>query len=330
MKYTELDTHIKNAFSGINGESFSALYLVFGEDDYLVQSAEKKFKNIVENEFADFNFSVADATDGASNIVSLLNTFPTFDKYKVVFVPNFNAKLSQKDSDVLAAYFKDPCESSILVAEASGDALKDLRKIKCRNDVDCARLDDASLSVEIAKLMNETPKREITKSAERELITATLGSMSRIACEIQKLKAYCDGVINQDDVKEIVPKDTDFQIYDLSNAVSEKNWDKALSILGDFMQNGTKPTTVISLMYGHYRNMLHIELHKNDSAEEIATLLGIKPGAIYHIKKVSSNYSQIRLKKSVDYLHNLQCDILSGRRTETSALNEAVLQLLSI
>ena len=37
----------------------------------------------------------------------------------------------------------------------------------------------------------------------------------------------------------------------------------------------------------------------------------------------------MRLKRSVDYLHSLQYDVLSGRRTENSALQQAVLELLT-
>jgi len=65
------------------------------------------------------------------------------------------------------------------------------------------------------------------------------------------------------------------------------------------------------------------------SNDELGKLLDMKGGAVYYLRKASSGYSQVRLKRSVDYLHGLQFDVLSGRRTENSALGEAVLELLT-
>ena len=48
------------------------------------------------------------------------------------------------------------------------------------------------------------------------------------------------------------------------------------------------------------------------------------------MRKVSSTYSQIRLKRSVDCLHALQCDVRSGRRNESTALTQAMFELLLI
>lgn len=88
--------------------------------------------------------------------------------------------------------------------------------------------------------------------------------------------------------------------------------------------------TVLGLLYGHYRKMLHVELHKNTPDAALAEMLGVKPGALYHIRRISQNYTQMRLKKCVDFLHGLQFAVLTGKRTETGALHEAVLTLLNM
>ena len=154
--------------------------------------------------------------------------------------------------------------------------------------------------------------------------------MSRIATEMVKLKAYCDDVITKRAVEEMVSANIDFQIYELANAVSEKNANKALEALDVFFKNGIRGVTIINRLYDKYRNMLHAELNKNLPNEEVAKLLGMKSGAVYFLRKVSSNYSQMRLKKCVDYLHSLQYDVLSGKRSDVSAIHEAILQLLNI
>ena len=154
--------------------------------------------------------------------------------------------------------------------------------------------------------------------------------MSRIVSEITKLKSYSQGTITRQDVCDMVSADIDFQIYELANAVSEKNADKAIEVLDVFFKNGIRGVTIINRLYDKYRNMLHAELNKNMPNEELGKLLGMKSGAVYFLRKTSSNYSQVRLKKCVDYLHSLQCDILTGARNDVSAIHEAILQLLAI
>ena len=75
--------------------------------------------------------------------------------------------------------------------------------------------------------------------------------------------------------------------------------------------------------------MLHALLHKDEPDTAVAALLGVKPGALYHVRKVSGAYTQVKLKKCVDRLHELQCAVLTGKRAEESAMHEAVLTLMS-
>ena len=152
--------------------------------------------------------------------------------------------------------------------------------------------------------------------------------MSRISCEVSKLKAYCDGDITRADVCEMTSAEPDVQIFQLSDAVGSGNAGRALEVLDALTGDGVRPMTVLNLLYGYYRRMLHAELHKGEPDADVAALLG-KPGALYHLRRVSGKYSQVRLKKCVDYLHELQFAVLTGKRSEGSAMHDAVLTLLS-
>ena len=211
-----------------------------------------------------------------------------------------------------------------------GDEIAKAFKSKKAQAVSCSRLDDVEILSEIDELCKKPPQIKIDRDAAVELISRTQGSMARIAIEIAKLKSYSNGTITKIDVCEMVSADIDFQIYELANAVSEKNAAKALEVLDVFFKNGIRGVTIINRLYDKYRNMLHAELNKGLSNDDLAKLLGMKSGAVYFLRKVSSNYSQMRLKRCVDYLHALQFDVLTGKRGDVSAIHEAILQLLVI
>lgn len=328
MKYSELETHLQTARKG--GGQFAPLYIVSGDDDYLKARAVDLFKSLIDPEYADFNLFVLSATSGLQAAADALYTFPMFDDLKVVIVTDIGEKLTDVDRSVVDAYMASPSEISVFVAICSQEAAKGFTKSKKVQTVDCSRLSDEELIAQINAIAAKDPSRTIEIGAAKELISRTLGNMSRIVCELVKLKAYCAENITRADVCEMVSADLDIKIYELSNAVSEKNADGALKMLDTFLKDGVRPMTVLSLLYGHYRKLLHVELHKSDPDTAVAGLLGVKPTAVYHLKRVSGNYSQVRLKRCVDYLHALQYDVLSGRRLETGALHEAILELLQI
>ena len=325
MKYGEFKQHIKAVLTG--EESLAAAYVVCGDDDYLKSSAIKAFGTLVSPEYADFNLSVVSGDDGMASAVDAAYTFPMFDERKVVIL-NLEGVPTAQSKDLYEKYLVSPSETTVFVVNCDDDAAKALKNKKAQI-VDCSRLDDAELADEIQELAKSAPSRKIDKDAVAELVARTQGNMSRIVTEMIKLKAYCDDTVRKQDVIDMVSADIDFQIYELANAVSEKNADKALGVLDVFFKNGIRGVTIINRLYDKYRNMLHAELNKNLPNDEIAKLLGMKSGAVYFLRKVSSGYTQMRLKKCVDYLHGLQYDVLSGKRNDVSAIHEAIIQLLA-
>lgn len=218
MKFTDLKEHLRAAAVGSDAGALLPCYTVYGDDAYLKQSAVRMFAKLVNPDYSSFNFSVIPFADGAEKVVETLNTFPVFDVLRVVAVTDVSDKYP--DEAVLAAYLKSPNPSSVLVLVCEEGAEKSLG-FKAEK-VDCNKLDEKSLASVVGELLAEPPARKMDAAALRELSSRTLGDMSRIACEIQKLKSYSDDVITKDDVAVMTAPEPDFQIYELAEAVSKK------------------------------------------------------------------------------------------------------------
>ncbi|MCM1455027.1 MAG: DNA polymerase III subunit delta, partial [Bacteroides sp.] len=291
MKYGELAQHLNGVIAGV--EKLAPVYVVVGEDDYLREHAIKTLSSLVEEDFADFNFSRFSADGGVADAIETLHTYPVFGQYRVVALSIFQ-KLSDEDKKALKAYIDAPDETSVLVAECDADAAKSL-KGKNVASVDCSLLSEGELAVEIRKICKIPPERSIEDGAIAELARRTQGAMSRVASELVKLKSYADGTITREDVCAMVTEDFDFQIYELTDAVSKKDGDKAFRVLDTFYKNGVRSMRILNQLYDRYRKMLHAELGKGLSNDELGGLLAMSGGAVYHLKKVSSTYSQVRL-----------------------------------
>ena len=352
MKYVELKKHIEDCIS--RGKAFEPMYVISGADAYLRQTAVAMFKGIVDPEYADFNLSIISYGQGVSSAIDALSLFPVFDERKVVIIPDFPSKISEQDKGLITSYLSEANPTAIFVivceeiqskkegkesgadadekktATDNGKTVASLIKEAKLTLVDCAKLDESTVAIELEGILKEDPATTIEPRALHALVEKTLGDMSRIVCEAKKLKAYSQGTITLADVEAMVAPDLEFAIFTFASAVSEQQPEKALEIVDTFFKQGIKGDTLISLLYGQYRKMLHAELHKNENNEQVASLLGISDKQLYHVKRVSKNYTQVRLKQAVDYLHNLQYAIRQGKRIDTTAVHDAVLTLLNI
>ena len=96
MKYGELKQHINSCLGG--KEKFAAAYIVAGDDDYLVSSAIKSFKGLVDPEYADFNLSVVSGEGAVFSAIDAAYTSPVFDERKVVVLGLENAPSESEKS----------------------------------------------------------------------------------------------------------------------------------------------------------------------------------------------------------------------------------------
>ncbi len=325
MKFSMLKSHLNEA---ANGGGFSSAYLFSGSDEFLAQEAVKLFRQVLDPEFAEMNFSRCSIFADAAET---LFTFPVFDMHRVcVYEPE---AISAEEIEKIKEYLSSPAEESILVALVDGATCKALSKQKGATTVDCAALSQEETVAYVRELFASPPRVEVTNDAIDELITRTQSSLARIVSEVQKLKAYSPAGVSKADVKEMVAADMEYQVYLLAEAVSTHDAPKAISMLDAILKNGVSERTLFSAIYTRFRRLLHVSLNKDARRDdaELARLLGLKStGALYYLRKNAENYSQVRLKAIVDYLHSLQYDTLTGARSDVSVLHEAMLKMLAM
>ena len=326
LRYPELENHIEKVLTG--EANFAPIYVVFGDDDYLKELAVKRFAAMLDKDYADFNLAKFEKTASVDDVKDALDTYPMFDSVKVV-VQYFDDKPSEEVKKFVDEYVKAPVPTSVFVIVADGEASKSFTSKKMER-IDCSHLEDSELVYEINKILFKEPSCVIEPNAAEELILRTQHDMARIVSETEKLKAYAEGRITKADVENMVTPDVEYKVYELAEAISKKDGTTALNMLAKLYEDGFKGVTLMNRIYDRYRNMFFSRVNKDMRNDELAQALGIKAGAVYYLRKTAENYSPVRLKKCVEFLHSLLYDVLSGKRLEASAVQEAVLGLLAM
>ncbi len=303
MKYTEFKGGLENA------KPFS-VYLFEGKDAFFRERGLALLKNKFVQE-PELNYVLLDEDLSVEKLISSLNGYPFMSKKRLTAVREFYPK-QEFFKKGLKEYLENPSEHSIFVVlnEKSCDALKKFASVCV---VDCDKADKAIL---VRWIKAECSKFGVSIEAEvaKELCDFCLSDMSRIELETQKLCAYVldKGVIEKSDLIQLVNRDNEYKIYQMTDYIATKQFDKALSVIKDMLGKGEAAQVILVSVYNYFRRLLHTSI-SNLSDVQLAKAFGIEEYAVKKIKKQAQAFKKRSLKLAVDSLMDADFVVKSGR-----------------
>lgn len=305
-------------------EKIENCYVLFGEDLELYSRAYKMILKRANLTVEDFNLSLFDDENfDMKAVVESCDVLPMGDDWRVVVVKNIQ-KVSDKDLSMLENYLKNPQESTILIIF---DYYNQFELLKNQmTQVDCKRFDRAMAT---AVVVNELAKKgkQISAEAVGTLLDYCNGYLTRVVCEIDKLAYYDlnEPLITTKMVNDLVTKDSEAVVFELTEALGKRNGDKALGLLEEFK----KEQGLLGLITNHFRRLFYISISDLPD-RELATQLGVKEFAITKQKQQAKNFSKMQLKKIFALLEKIDFMIKSGEMLSENALQYLVLSILYI
>ena len=309
----------------VNG--LKGIYLIFGEDNALADKAWQMiaakagtgagFELFDVTSFNDENFSAKVVTDTCEGL-------PMGSEKKLVLVKNI-AKLKEDDKKIFEAYANNPSPSTCLVVIDTFGVF-DFLIAKKAEQVDCKRFSMEEL-LKIVSVETRRLSKTISEQAAKELIERCNFYYGNITNELKKL-AFFDAesqMITKEAVEKSVNKEIEFVIYELTEALSHKDGNRAIELL-HLME---KDVGTLSLMTNHFRRVFFAGVSDGTNAE-IAKELGVKEYAITKAKQAAKNFSKVSLKKIFELLEEVDYSMKSGKMSQTNCLYYLVFSILSI
>lgn len=306
------------------GDGFKNCYLFAGEDYELYSRGLSMILKRTNLTLPDFNFAKFDDENfSMKGVLDACEVMPMGDEWRVVLVKNVQ-KFSESDKKLLIEYLEKPCQTTILVIFDLYDKFTFAKEYS--EFVDCKRFDNLTA---LGVVANEFAKRgkKISDEAGRTLLDYCNGYLTRVMSEIDKLVYYdvSEQMVTKKMVDQLVVKDNEVVIYELTEALGQKNGDKALKLL-ELLK---KEMGILGLITNHFRRLFFISTSGlND--KELANLLGVKEYAISKQRGQVKNFSKMQLKKIYALLEEVDYGIKSGAFLQESALNYLVLSILYI
>lgn len=296
--FRELLTDIKRG-------NYANVYLLMGDEPYYLDKITEALEQYVVDE-ADRDFNATSFYGNEVDIPSVVATaqqFPVMAERRIVLVKEAqNMQNAKNELDKLAEYVKRPSTQTVLVVVFKGDSLNAtsaLMKAAVKAGAvvfKSAKLRDYELPVPV-KDYCQSRRIGIDEQSIRLLCEYCGSDLSKLFGEIDKLivaGAEKTGSITSDLIEKNIGISKDFNNFELTKALTNKNYDKTLRIIDYFRKNPSKNPTVMttSILVGFFSKLVIAHFLADKSDTSLMANLQLKNSyALADYKTALRNYS---------------------------------------
>jgi DNA polymerase III subunit delta len=321
-------------------KKFKPLYWLEGDEpffiDEVVDYAEHKILNESE---ASFNLSVFYGKDADwASVVNVCMGYPMFGERKVVLLKEAQ---QMKDIDKLEGYIQKPLASTVLVISYKDKKLdartKFSKAIKQHGELFSTKKIYENQLPEWTKEMVESFGLTINHTALLLLVDHIGNDLSRLKNEIEKISInlHKRKNITEEDIENYVGVSKEFNVFELQDAISQKNLPKAIRIIQYFQSNPkAAPLQLILPTLYTYFSKIYTAAQQNDYNENtLKPFFYNNPFAAKQALTAIKNYGFSGAEKIILLLHeyNLKgIGINSSTNEDGELLKEMAVKIMSI
>lgn len=307
----------QKAMQELNKGSVVPVYTLLGSETYLknqfIEGLHEQLGDIDSNDITRMDLTEASLDD----VLDEAETFSFFSEYRLIYVSNVDflaanssQKITDAEQDRLAAYLSDPNPASILVFLVENDQIDKRKKLtKLINQktkvVDISKLDEGQVTRFVQSFLDNEPTK-YTREAVQELLMRVNYDLTSAMNEIIKLNIYSQSKIpiNIDIVRQLVPRTLESDVFQLTNAVTGKQVDRAVQIYKDLLMMKHEPVALHALLVSQFRIIVQslILRHQGMNQGDISKQLKVHP---YRVKLAIQAGSTMQLTELLNFYTEL-------------------------
>ena len=278
----------------LKANEFRRLYFFSGEEHYLrdhyLQMLRDKLLTGPAQEFNYHRFTQENMD--FQQVADAVDALPMMAQASMVQVDDCDlTRLTEHDREQLVAILSDIPDYCTVVFVFDTVAFKvDGRQKKLKEAV------DKGFSVEFAcqgqRELNAWIKRRFRSHGKdiddrlcEHMTFLTGGTMTALAAEIEKVAAFCAGAaVTPQDIASVVIPVLDAEVFDLTGAITDGDYEKALQKLRTLLQMQEEPIALLGAIGGQMRRLLYAKTAMNAGKGEagVAELLKASSGRAPH------------------------------------------------
>ena len=295
---------MKTIDNDIKAQDFKKVYLLYGQERYLIKQYRDKLVKAMVNEGDTMNFSSFEG-DGINQkeIIDLAETLPFFADRRVILIED--AGIFKKNGDELGEYLTtSPDTTHFIFVEESVDKRSKLYKAaaKCGNPVEFKEQTDETLARWIGMRIRKEGKG-MSQAAYNFFISKTGTDMENIDKELEKLICYCleKDTIELSDVEAVTTEQTTSKVFEMVDAIASHKQRHALDLYYDLLALKEPPMRIMYLISRQFKMMMTVKAMTNRGFgnKEIASKAGCPEWAVRKYQSQCRAYTLDELKQAV-------------------------------
>ncbi len=323
-------TSIDNLEKELKQGKLNSLYLLYGEELFLLENNLKKIRKLFGETVKGINYVLIDDTN-VKELIQDIET-PAFGYEKKLIVARntglFKSEGKRKNKelsdlkDKINDYLNeniDIINQGVILVFVEEDADSRLKLFKTLDKLGIVCKFDFQKPVQIEKRVKaicNAYEVKIDDSTLRYFIEICGTNMQDVINEIRKLIEYAGkgGTIKKEDVDSLTIKKLEAVIFDLTDNLGQKQTRKALDVLKNLIYNKEPIQRILVMLYNHFKKLYFLKLATKYN-KDIVTSLSLKQNQTFLVNKYktqSKYFTEKELKDVLQALRDLDVNYKNG------------------
>lgn len=306
----------------LQNQNLQSLYLLYGEEQFLLEQVIKKIKKLFGEVVKGINYIQIDESN-VNQLIADIET-PSFGYEKKIIIARNTGlfkKEGRKKTEELAKqkssiskYIQENIElirqSVVLVFVEEDVEKQDLYKTIDKLGIICNfEFQKPIQIIQRLKVICNNYKVNVDNSVLQFLIECCGTNMQELINEIRKLIEYAgaNGTIEKQDIDKLCTKKLESVIFDLTDNLGKKNIAKSLEVLKNLLYEKEPLQKILITLYNHFKK-LYLTSVAVDVNKDVATSLDLKPNQIFLVNKYKMQCRYFKQNELIEILKDL-CDL---------------------
>lgn len=308
----------------IKNHDFKRVYLLFGDEPYLVSNYKKKLREaIAGDDTMNFNYFEGKNPD-VREIISLADTMPFFAERRLILIDGSGFFKSAPEE--LVNYLPDmPDTVCLIFCESEVDKRNKLyKKVKDLGYVAELKKQDSDQLMRWAAGILGKDGKKITKQVMEYFLERTGDDMENIRTELEKLICYTMGrdVITKEDVDAVGTVHVTNRIFEMVSAIVAGNTRKALDLYEDLLTLKEPPMRILFLIARQFNQLLQVKelLAAGMGKGDIASKIKVPPFAAGKLITQAKAFTREQILDYVELCVESEEAVKTGRMADRMAV----------
>ena len=304
---------------------FKQIYLLYGEEEYLKRQYRDRFIKAMLPDGDTMNYAHYEGKNiNVREVIDLAETLPFFaERRLIVFEDTGFFKSAGAE---LADYIKDmPDTTYFIFVENEVDKRSRLYKaVKAKGYiVELSTQDEGTLKRWIQGIVRRE-KKQIPDSVILYFLNKVGTDMENIQRELEKVFCYAldRQEITREDIDAVCVTQITNHIFDMVNAVADKNQRRALDLYYDLLALKEPPMRILFLMIRQYRILFQVKglSGQGYGKKEIASKAGLHPFAAGKYMDQAKKFRMSELRAVMEDGADIEQRVKTGLLTDNLAV----------